>query len=149
MSNPNVNIVAKLTDPAALPTAGVATQTRPLNCDLQGNLLVRQRDLNKDTDESKIVRSAASGVAITSVNSLATVQDILVANAARAGVLIHNTDANNLFIKYGVSASLTDFSVRIPTNTGWVMPEPVYTGILTGIWDVDGAGAAKVTELTV
>lgn len=84
----------------------------------------------------------------TQVASAATNTTILAANAARRGVIIVNTDPNILRIKYGATASATSFTAIIPYNGYWEMPEPIYAGIIDGIWDADGAGVAQVTELT-
>jgi len=82
------------------------------------------------------------------VASLATSQTIKAAVTGRRGLLIVNTDANTLRIKYSATASASSFSVAIPANGYWEMPQPIYTGIIDGIWDADGAGSAFVTELT-
>jgi hypothetical protein len=86
-------------------------------------------------------------LAAIAVNSAATSVTIAAANTARVGLLLNNTDANDLYIKYGATATLTDFTVRIPTGGYWEMPQPIYTGIIDGIWSADGSGAAIGSQL--
>lgn len=88
-----------------------------------------------------------SSATVTSVNSANTNTTLLAANTARRKVLITNTDANALRVKLGATASATSFSVAIPANGYWEMPDPPYTGIIDGIWDADGSGAAIITEM--
>lgn len=91
-----------------------------------------------------------SHAATTSSPASSTTSATLVAaNVARKGLIIQNTDANALYIKFGATAVATDFSVKIPGNDGyWEMLGPVvYTGIVDGIWAADGSGEAFITEL--
>ena len=91
---------------------------------------------------------STSAAAITSVNSLATSQQLLAANANRQGLIVINTDANALYLKYGATASLVGggYTVIIPQNGYWEMPWPIYTGVIDGIWVANGAGLAELTE---
>lgn len=85
---------------------------------------------------------------ITQVASVAASTTIIAANANRRGLILVNTDANACKIKYGATASAASFTAIVAGNGGqWEMPEPIYTGIIDGIWDVDGAGVMAVTEL--
>ena len=82
----------------------------------------------------------------TSVNSGIASVTILALNANRKGATITNTDANALLLDLsGGTASSTSFSVSIPANGYYEVPFG-YTGLITGIWAADGAGAALVTE---
>lgn len=94
-------------------------------------------------------RGQVSGATLSKVDSLATNQTLVAANAGRNGLMIHNTDANPLYIKYGATAAIaTSFSVKIAADTLWEMPRtPIYTGQIDGIWSVDGVGSAFITEL--
>lgn len=89
------------------------------------------------------------GTAVASVAaSSGAAQTIRAASATRVGLLVFNNDANPLFLKYGSGASTSDFSVKIAAGGYWEMPQPIYTGIVTGIWSGTVTDAAKVTELT-
>lgn len=88
----------------------------------------------------------ASSSTLTSVASAAASTQLLAANTARKGAIITNTDANALFIDLsGGTASSTSYSVQLATDGTYEVPYG-YTGAITGIWAVDGTGAALVTE---
>lgn len=79
--------------------------------------------------------------------SLATTQQLVAANASRKGLLLNNTDANAVYIYYGTTATLSKFTVRIPSNGYWEMPSPIYTGRIDAIWAADGTGSLIGSEL--
>jgi hypothetical protein len=85
---------------------------------------------------------------LSSVNSSASSAQVLAANAARRMVIAQNDDANDCYLKYGATATTSDYTVRIPGNGGyWEMPEPIYSGRIDAIWSADGGGALRVTEI--
>ena len=96
---------------------------------------------------SGIIPTVSSATVNAGVASAATSVTIVAANAARRGLLLVNTDANILRIKYGATATASSFTVPIPSGGYWEMPQPIYLGIIDGIWDADGSGSAFVTEL--
>lgn len=92
------------------------------------------------------IKGRAAGATVTSVNSAASSTTIIAANRLRAGVTVTNTDANILYLRVGGgTASSTSFSVALAANAHWEAPYG-FTGEITGIWAVDGTGAALVTE---
>ncbi len=81
---------------------------------------------------------------VTAVNSLATNQTLLTAaNNTTGRFKITNTDANILRVKYGATATSSSFTV--PIASGGTLEEYSYSGIVDGIWDADGSGAAVIT----
>ncbi len=82
-------------------------------------------------------------------SSSATVITLLPANPTRKGLILINTDANDLWVKYGSGAGTTSglWSVKVPAGATWVMDQPIYGGLLTGIWTAAGSGVAEVTEM--
>lgn len=107
-----------------------------------------------DTRDSKIYQRTlsapcpAAGAAVSSVNDTAASTTLLTANAERLGVIIYNDSPQDLRIKYGATASATSFSYLIPAYGTWEMPNPIYVGIIDGLWAADASGAARITELT-
>lgn len=99
---------------------------------LQGVLQVKQRS---DT------------ATLTNVNDSATSVTLLSANTSRLGAMIANDSTESLYVKYGTTASVTSFSVLISPGGYHEVPFG-YTGRIDGIWSADGAGAARMTELT-
>lgn len=97
---------------------------------------------------SSPVGGSVSTASLSSVASGVASVQLLAANSVRKGVAVFNTDANPLFLKYGTTATTTtSFTVKIPADGYWEMPQPIYTGIIHGIWSGDGSGAAVITEL--
>ncbi len=86
---------------------------------------------------------------VTSVASLATNQTLLALNASRKGVILNNTDANDLYLKYGATATTSagGWTYIIHAGATWEMSSPIYTGIIDGIWAADGSGVAEITEV--
>lgn len=98
----------------------------------------------------KVVTSAAGVVAtasLTALASAATSAQLLAANTARQGLLLANTDANAVYVKYGTTASATSFTVLIAAGGYWEMPQPIYTGRIDALWAADGVGSLYATEL--
>lgn len=95
-----------------------------------------------------------STATITTLASAATSAQLLASTAGRKGLMLTNTDANGVYVKYGTTASATSFTVFIPggdTTNGfgyWEMPAPIYTGRIDAIWVADGSGSLISTELT-
>lgn len=91
--------------------------------------------------------TAVASASVTNVTASTTVVTLLASNASRKGVLLTNEGAVAMRIKYGTGASASDFTVKLLLNGYWEMPQPIYTGQITAIWDVLAIGAARVTEL--
>lgn len=68
--------------------------------------------------------------------------------AGRLGMIVVNDSTSTLFVKYGLTATTTGYSVIMPPVAYWEMPTPIYTGEIDGIWQAANAGAARVTILT-
>lgn len=84
---------------------------------------------------------------VTSVADTASSTTLLAANADRLGASIQNTSSAVLYVKFGTTASATDFTVRLVQYAYFEVPY-WYTGRIDGIWASDpGDGAAKITEL--
>lgn len=81
------------------------------------------------------------------VASSVTVVTLQALNAARKSWAVYNDSATAyLYLKFGSAASLTSFKVRVsPGGYYEAPPTPLYTGIITGIWDA-AVGSARVTE---
>jgi hypothetical protein len=86
--------------------------------------------------------------AVTSVASSATVVTLLALNTSRRTAIIVNDSTSILYIKFGSGASLTSYTYRIPSYGTIEIDDPVYTGIVTGIWS-SANGSARITELAL
>lgn len=94
-----------------------------------------------------VERDPAAAVAIANVAASTSSVTLQAANNARRGLIVYNDSESILYLKYTSGASSTSFTVRIEPFQAWVMPEPVFTGLVAGIW-VTATGAARMTELT-
>lgn len=85
------------------------------------------------------------------VSDTATSTTLLASNTARQGVVIHNDSDSVLYVKYGAGASATSYVYKLLSQAHLVLPEPgqpLYTGLIAGIWSADtAAGAATVNEV--
>lgn len=89
----------------------------------------------------------SAGKTLSTVNCSLTSQQFLASNANRSGVIAHNNSGGNAFVKYGTTASLTDYTIPIGPGDVWVMDEPIETGRLDVISDL-GSGVIYITEQT-
>ena len=97
---------------------------------------------------STVVPLRASTCARSSVTQSSTSVTLISANAARLGLTIYNrpTQSAELFVKFGPTASTSDFDVSIPSSGYYELPDPIYTGRIDGVWHSTGAGFARVCE---
>lgn len=117
-----------------LPVAEYNNGVYRLKADGDGNLLVSNA-------------SGAGTSAVTSVNDTSSSTTLKSSNASRKEIIIQNTSSAILYIKYGTTASSTDFTVSLAQND--ILIEDKYTGRIDGIWASDpNDGAAKITEMT-
>jgi len=104
-------------------------------------------------DGSAVVQPVSYGNAGTAtvapVPAAATTTLLLAANPNRKAVIIFNDAATPLYVKFGDGVSGSDFSVKLQGQTYYEVPQPVYNGDLTGVWDgTPPTGFARVTEIS-
>ncbi len=83
----------------------------------------------------------------TKVTSSATVVDLVAENGRRVALMIYNKSTAALYIRIDANATLTDFTLIIPSESYYEMPIGYYTDKITGIW-VAANGYATVTEIS-
>lgn len=90
----------------------------------------------------------ASTVSRSSVTQSSTSVTLQTSNATRLmwSAFNHPTQGANLYVKFGATASTSDFDVRLPPLAYYELPRPIYTGRIDGVWDSTGAGFARVCE---
>lgn len=89
---------------------------------------------------------SASAATVTSVNDSATSVQLLAANAARKTATFFNDSTSLLYLKFGTTASTTDYTVKIAAGGYFELPLGAYTGRIDGIWSADSSGAVRITE---
>lgn len=89
--------------------------------------------------------------AVTSVAASVTAVTLFAADPAglrnAMNRMIHNDSTATLYIKYGASASTSDYSVKIPADGYFEFPAPAYDGLVTGAWAA-ATGNAHCTEVS-
>lgn len=70
---------------------------------------------------------------------------LLSANANRKKFIIFNDSAEDLYVKYGATATSDDHTWLVPA--GATLEEEHYTGRVDGLWAADGSGKARITEI--
>lgn len=81
----------------------------------------------------------------TSVNDTGSSTTLLSASGTRKSFTILNDSTARLYIKYGATASLSDFGYYI--EPGDVASEDGYGGRVDGIWASNESGAARITSI--
>lgn len=91
--------------------------------------------------------NAARIATVSAVSSDTSAVTLLAENAARVGFIVHNDSSAVLYVKFGASASSTDYTIKLAAAGTYECPSyPVYVGLVTGIWAAAN-GHARVTEL--
>jgi hypothetical protein len=85
---------------------------------------------------------------LSNVSGSASSVTLLAANTGRRGAIIVNDSSAVLYVKFGSSASNTSYTYRLVSYATLEIPQPIYSGIITGIW-ASATGAARITELLV
>jgi hypothetical protein len=89
----------------------------------------------------------SSSATNSSVADAATSQTILASNASRKGFSIYNDSSQAAYVKFGSTASTTDFTMKLsPYGFYEMFGDCLYTGIITAIWASDSSGSARVAE---
>lgn len=135
---------------AAFPSAGSAIGFKdstgalmsPGNLDGAGSLKVA------------ITSGGGSGVSpatatLANVTAASTSATALASNANRVGAVFHNDADAAVYLKFGATASLTSYTIKILSQEHYELPRAPYTGKIDAIWDANvSTGALRVTELT-
>jgi hypothetical protein len=82
---------------------------------------------------------------LENVASSATNVTLFDSNAAAKGRMIHNDSTAVLYVKFGATATSSSYTVKMASDSYYEFPEPVYTGIVDGIW-ASANGSARCTE---
>ena len=94
-------------------------------------------------DPSRPATAVKTSVALSETSVV-----LLLANIDRRFASIFNASNRSLFVAFGATASLTDYTVEIPKASYFETQPDGYTGVISGIWATAGAGNAKITEVS-
>ena len=88
------------------------------------------------------------GTATLTNVALSTTSVVLAAaNADRRQLIIANDSNRNLRVAFDATATATAFTVLLAAGAHYEAPLDGYTGVVSGIWQSAGSGAARVTEI--
>lgn len=82
---------------------------------------------------------------VTRINSSTSTVVLAPNNTLRKAMVLWNDSNSVARIKFGAGASTFDFTWKIGPQSGYELPEPVYVGIVTAVWEAAN-GAMQVTE---
>lgn len=103
---------------------------------------------NIEVAVNELLRGAYSGTAdVDNLASSASNQTMRTANSDRKGLIIFNDSTAILYVKFGATASASDFTFRLTPQGVYEMRAPIYTGIIDVI-HASANGFVRNTELT-
>lgn len=144
-------------------TAGTGTDIATDDAGANGHVQVVKLALSADGSATPITADAnglevqlsalpalpATTATLANVGDSASSVTLRALNAARLGLTIYNDSTAILYVKLGATASATSFTTKVYPETLYELPSnPIYTGVVDGIWASDAGGNARVTELT-
>ncbi len=91
--------------------------------------------------------ATVSTSAVTSVAGNAGNVQLLASTAGRKQAMFYNESTQILYLKLGTTASTSSYTVQLPPNGYYELPQPIYTGQIDGIW-ASANGNVRITELT-
>lgn len=109
---------------------------------------------NPDGTVIGAVQIVSSSVTVTTVAAVttSTAGNILAANANRVGLTIYNNSTANMYVKFGNSASTSNFSFLLggldSSGVGDLWDPAIgfcWTGTVTAVW-ASATGSCQVTE---
>jgi hypothetical protein len=123
----------------------------------QFKLIIYQNDmpLNYSPDAAvvNVPNQFASAAISTTIPLSATSVAFLAANPNRKQLIVSNNSNQDLYIDLDATASIADHAIKIPkvTNAGLIASYELenYTGIVSGIWQAAGTGAALIREMVL
>lgn len=84
---------------------------------------------------------------VTRISSSITNIILVAANSNRLGLYLYNDSTATQYVKFGATATTTDFSIRLTPRMTYEMPIPIYVGQIDVISSSTN-GAIQVTELS-
>lgn len=89
-------------------------------------------------------QSGATAATVTRVAASVTAVTLLVTDANRAQAIVYNETTATLYVKLGVGATITDYTIKVAGNGGYYEVPIRYLGPVSGIWDA-ATGFAQIT----
>jgi len=91
--------------------------------------------------------SGSSSATLANQTDQATAATLIASNSARKGFAVYNDSTQPMYLKFGATASATDFTTKLDPGGYYEMfGVGVYTGAVSGIWAADASGSSRATE---
>jgi hypothetical protein len=91
--------------------------------------------------------SSTDDATVTAVAASATAVTLFAAAGQVSRREVFNDSAVTLYLKYGSAAATNSFTTKVGPQTLYEFPGPIYTGLVTGLWD-SATGSAYCTEVS-
>lgn len=102
---------------------------------------------NTATNPLPTIAPKCASTTPTSVSASTSNTTVASANTSRIGLLLFNDSNKACFVKYGATASASDFSFKLESQElAIISQELLYTGRIDAIWLAGATGSMKVTE---
>jgi hypothetical protein len=82
---------------------------------------------------------------LANVASSATNVTIFAAASSKSARTVYNDSTAVLYLKFGVTASNTSYTVQVAAGGYYEFPQPLYAGQVDGIW-ASANGSARTTQ---
>ena len=82
---------------------------------------------------------------LANVASSATSVTLFAAAGTVSARAIYNDSTAVLYVKFGATASTTSYTVQLASGAYYEFPQPVYAGLVDGIW-ASANGSARLTS---
>lgn len=106
------------------------------------------RNSNSDQVLELLGRFSSGSVTRSTVAADDESVEVVAANAERIGLSVYNDGDTTLYLAYGADdATLTDFSVAVPTGALYEAPTGWASLAVQGIWAGSPTGNAMITEV--
>lgn len=92
--------------------------------------------------------SQSASSSVTSVSDSDSNQTLLSANLDRKGLILFNNSTAIAYVKFGATATSSDFTIRLVPYGTYDSNMPVYTGRIDAIWASNASGSMLITELS-
>lgn len=122
----------------------VTTVSTVTNLSQMGGVAIALNAGTVSTGTQRVAQATGATATLANVSGSASSVTLLAANTGRLKAIIFNDSASVLYVKFGTTASATDYTYKL--LAGQTLEETRYNGRMDGIW-VSATGAARVTEV--
>lgn len=142
MSSGSISANTRFGTALALPVGPVQTVAL---ADIHQNILSTVDNGDGTSSLSTTTQSSVTIATLANVASSVTNTTLFSSASGIHGRTVFNDSSAILYLKFGVTASTTSYTVQIAAGFYYEFPQPVYAGQVDGIW-ASASGNARVTS---